>query len=447
MSDAKKRTNGKPKRSTVRHTRALQYDRAKRPTLDAPDEQIEQLLTQLVQPATFAQIAHFQRLGLRERTLTLPVMVAFVLSLLWRGIGAVKEAVRVLNREGLLWTAPLKVSQQAMSERLRTLPPELFAGVLFNLLPGLAARWQARKRPLPAAIAWAKAYYTDILSLDGSTLDALSRKVGLLREALHPLAGRMAALLDVASCLPRQVWYEEDSQAHDQRFWERAMAALEPGVLLLFDLGFVNHALFDHLSTQGIVFITRAKSNASLRVQTLLREGPNVRDALVTLGRGHNRCQQTMRLVAVLYKGKWFRYLTNELDPRRLPTEYVIVLYWQRWRIEEAFLIVKRLLGLAYFVAGSVYAVQTQLWATWVLYAVLVDLTDAVAEELHQPFACISREMVFRGLYHFTQARQRGQADDPVRYLAQEARGLGVLKQKRPKSLDALALLTNQLKS
>ncbi len=446
MSDAKKPTSRKSNKSTVRHTRAVQYDRSKRPTLDASDAQIEQLLSDLVQPATFAQVAHYQRLGLRERTLTLPVMVAFVLSLLWRGIGSVKEAVRVLNREGFLWTSPLAVSQQAMSERLRTLPSELFEGVLTSLLPVMHARGQERTRPRPAAVAWALSHYHAVLCLDGSTLDALCRRVGLLREATRPLAGRMAGLLDVASCLPRQIWYEENSQAHDQRFWERVLAALQPGVLLLFDLGFVSYARFDALSAQGVVFITRLKSNAAVRVQRVLREGPNVQDTIVTLGTGESACQHPLRLVAVLYKGKWFRYLTNELDPARLPTEHVVALYWQRWRIEEAFFVVKRLLGLAYFVAGSVYAVQTQLWATWVLYAVLVDLTDAVAEQLRQPFAMISVEMVFRGLYHFTQAKQRGVADDPIAYLAREAKGLGVLKQKRPKSLDALALLTNQLK-
>jgi hypothetical protein len=44
-----------------------------------------------------------------------------------------------------------------------------------------------------------------------------------------------------------------------------------------------------------------------------------------------------MRLIEVLYKGTWYRYLTNELDPTRLPTEYVVALYWQRWRIEIVF--------------------------------------------------------------------------------------------------------------
>jgi hypothetical protein len=90
--------------------------------------------------------------------------------------------------------------------------------------------------------------------------------------------------------------------------------------------------------------------------------------------------------------------------------------------------------------------VQGQLWASWLLYAVLTDLTDAVAEALGQPFAMISIEMVYRGLYHFSQASHRGLADDPVRYLARKASELAILKAKRPKSLDSVRLLTNQLK-
>jgi len=34
-------------------------------------------------------------------------------------------------------------------------------------------------------------------------------------------------------------------------------------------------------------------------------------------------------------------------------------------------------------------------------YAVLIDLADAVADELAVPFDRISLEMLFRGLYHF----------------------------------------------
>jgi hypothetical protein len=43
-----------------------------------------------------------------------------------------------------------------------------------------------------------------------------------------------------------------------------------------------------------------------------------------------------MRLVEVLYHGKWYRYLTNILEPAILPPLDVTDLYNRRWRIEDA---------------------------------------------------------------------------------------------------------------
>src|SRR5436190_3818643 len=128
------------KRSSVRHTRAIQRDRSKRPTVAPPDEQMAQHLTELIHPATPGQLAHFHELGLRARLLTLPVMVALVLSMLWRQIGSVHELTRALQREGFLWTSPVQVSQQALSQRLLTFPAVLFQRLLLDLLPRLHAR-------------------------------------------------------------------------------------------------------------------------------------------------------------------------------------------------------------------------------------------------------------------------------------------------------------------
>ena len=165
---------------------------------------------------------------------------------------------------------------------------------------------------------------------------------------------------------------------------------------------------------------------------TTLRRSSQAQDALVWIGRGAER--QQVRLISVLYNGTWQRFLTNELDPTRLPPEYAVALYYQRWRIEDGYAVVKRLLGLAYFWVGAQNGVQLQLWATWLLYAVLVDLTDAVAEELHQPFAALSLEMVYRSLYFFTSAYQRGEATDVVQYLAAEAVDLGIVKRQRKRA-------------
>jgi hypothetical protein len=39
-----------------------------------------------------------------------------------------------------------------------------------------------RQRLLPPEVAWARDRYTAVLAADGSTLDALLRQVGLLRD-------------------------------------------------------------------------------------------------------------------------------------------------------------------------------------------------------------------------------------------------------------------------
>jgi len=52
--------------------------------------------------------------------------------------------------------------------------------------------------------------------------------------------------------------------------------------------------------------------------------------------------------------------------------------------------------------------VKLQVWTTWLFYAVLIDLADAVADELAVPFDRISLEMLFRGLYHFHHAYSQG---------------------------------------
>jgi hypothetical protein len=400
------------------------------PVAAPTDEQIRERIQDIVHPATLAQVSYFHRLGLRERTLSFVVMVAFVLEMVWRQIGSVNALARMVQKEAVLWEQPRKVSQQALSQRLTSLPSELFLRVLLEILPKAQERWMRRERPVPAELQWAAERYRAVLAVDGSTLDALIRKLGLLQDLPeNPLAGRMTALLDLCTRLPEKIWYESNPKAHDQHFWEGILSVLKAGSLLIFDKGYLNFAIFAQLSQTNVKFITRAKTNLVSTVERSLIRSAAVHDAVVWIGAEETR--QQVRLIEVLYRGKWYRYLTNELDENKLPTAYVVALYWQRWRIEDAYAIVKRLLGLAYFWCGAQNAVEIQLWATWLLYVVLVDLTDAIAEVLHQPFSAISMEMVYRSLYFFTNAHQRGETDDVVAYLANEAKFFGILKRKR----------------
>ena len=424
----------KKKKSSVRHTRAIQRDRSKRPLVAPPDEKLKERLVELVKPTAAEEKRWFEELGLRMRKLTLSVMVAIIISLIWRQIGAGgSEVARLLKHEGLLWVSTMIVSQQAISERLRTFPSELLLRLLLKRLPLFRERSQERQRPLPPALAWAQQRYEAVLAADGSTLDALLRKIGLLRDELkHPLAGKIMTMLDVCSLLPHSIVFEPNPKAHDQRFWSQLMPAIPAGVLLLLDTGFTNYKRFLELSKLDpkATFIIPAKNNLLYDVKRVFFKNPQIHDFLVWVGSDDNR--QQLRLVRVYYQNQWYEYLTNELDPNILLSQYVAALYGHRWRIEDAFNTVKRVLGLAYFWTASQYGVEMQVWATWLLYAVLIDLSDAVADLLQQPLLAISLEMVFRGLYYFGRAFERGEADDPISFLANEAKSLGILKRKFP---------------
>jgi len=209
---------GKPARkaSSVRHTRAIQRDRSRHPPSAPPAAEVTARLTELVYPAVLNTLGEFRRRGLRERVLTLPVMVALVLALIWRQLSGVAELARLVQQELVFWVPPLRVSAQALEQRLRCLPAELFRQVFERVLPHLHAAWPRCLRPVPTVIAWAQAHFSRVLACDASTLDALLRKVGLLQGRLsHPLAGRMTTLLDVASRLPWRVWFDCNPNARD----------------------------------------------------------------------------------------------------------------------------------------------------------------------------------------------------------------------------------------
>lgn len=404
------------------------------PQLSVPE--FDARLIELLQPATEALVQRYCERGLRERVLTLPVMAAVVLSAIWRQVAGVGTLVELLAREGLLWAAPRRVSQSAVSQRLRSLPAALFAALFASLVPTFQARAAARQRPQPPAVARALGHFERVWVVDGTTLEALFKKVGLLRERSgRALGGTLLAVADLASHQPVHLWHDPDPAANEQRFLARLEAVLEPGTLLLFDLGFCNFGWFDRLTARGCGFLTRARARLAYRVVAVLQASPTVRDRIVHLGSdARDRTAHPVRLVEVRHRGRWHRYLTNVLDPARLSAADVVALYGRRWRIEDAFLVVKRLLGLSYLWTGADNGIELQVWATWLLYAALVDLCDAVAEELRRPLDEISVEMTFRALYFFYRAAARGEATDVVAYLADPRQaGLGILKRRRPK--------------
>lgn len=423
--------------SDNRHHRARgNPDHARRRGVPSPsDSEIEQRLNELVKPAVWAELEYYRQLGRRNRLLTLPVMVALVLSLLWRRVPGVCALQRLLARERLLWSAPLQVSQPALAERFLTFPAELFERVLNRVLAQLPARQAARTRPLPAGMQALKERFAGLYALDGTTLEALFRKLKALQEAPDaPLAGHLGVVYDLLSHRPARVWCVEDPLSNDKALLPQFLAWLPRNSLAVFDLGYFSFVFFDQLSAAGSWFVTRLRAKTSFDVQHVLRTDGLVRDRIVRLGRYRsNPSVRPVRLVEFQRRGVWLQYLTNVLDPQQLSVLEVVTLYEARWRIETAFLLVKRLLDLSYLWVGSLNGVQLQVWATWLYYAVLVDLCDDVADALAMPLERISVEMVARSLYHYVQAQADGYAGSAVDYFADPVnRDLGIVKRARP---------------
>lgn len=410
--------------------------------MPAPEnEAVGEHLERLLSPAIYSQQAYYQSLGMRERILGLPLMVAAVVTLVWNQVPSVMELTRMLNRKDLLWAKQVKVSRQAVSERFLTFPYELFEGVFQGLLPELKQRWERRKRPLPLSVAHALKPFKRIWAVDGSALEALFRKLKSLEDcAPGQLAGKICTVVEIGPQLPIQVWFHENAKAHDCQFLNPLLEFVPPGTLLLLDRGFYDFQWWAALVKKQVDFICAAKSNLAYQVIQSFSHAPNLRDRLIEVGQDKQGNPLLRLRLIEIRKGKgWYRYLTSVLDPEVMPPYVVADLYARRWRIEDAFHLVKRLLGLSYLWTGSLNGIKLQIWATWLMYAVLVDLCDAVAEAVGLPLERISMEMVWRGLAHFNDAYNRGLAHDPVAYLAApENRDLSVIKplRKPPKALD-----------
>lgn len=411
-------------------------DHAKKTTRPmVEDDAIASQLSALLTPAITSQENYYRQLGLRARILNLPLMVAAVLTLLWREVAGVTELTRMLAREGFLWCRPTTVTQQAMSQRFLSFPADLFEGVFKNLLPSLRTAWyQRNQRPLPESIQFALTKFSRIWIVDSSTLEALFCKLKSLEDIPKgQLAGKMATVIDLMTRLPVDIWFLENPRASDVKLEEKILQLVQNKTLLLLDRGFDHLSFWLKLIERDIHLITRLKKGAAIQVKQVFTKNYDLKDSLVRLGSGTAKTPFiTLRLIEVRSGKAWHSYLTSVLEPKVLPPYVVADLYRRRWRIEEAFNTVKRLLGLSYLWTGSLNGTQLQIWGTWIFYAILVDLGDAVADRLSLPIDSISLEMIYRGLYHFYVARQQGKATDPIEYFAApENRDLGIVKSQR----------------
>jgi hypothetical protein len=316
----------------------------------------------------------------RPRVLPALALWSGVLVCVLRGLGSQRAVWRLLSAHGL-WDYPrFAVSDQAVYKRLAadgTEPLERLFVVVGRLLAGRVDRWAARDLAPFAA---------EVVAIDETALDQVARTLPALREvpkgADALLPGKLAAVFDLRRQLFRRVEYVADPHRNEKAGARGLVAALPRGSLVLADLGYFGFRWFDDLTDRGSWWVSRLRAKTSYEVVHAFYDRGETFDGLVWLGAHRaDRAKHAVRLVRFRHGGQEFRYVTNVLDPHRLPMREVARLYARRWDIELAFNLVKRHLGLHLLWSAKTGVVLQQVWAVLTIAQVVQALRVEIAGE------------------------------------------------------------------
>jgi hypothetical protein len=287
-------------------------------------------------------------------------------------------------------------------------------------------------------------FATQVLALDQSSLDAVRRTCQDVRQersdSARLLVGKLAAIFD----LRRQQWVRvlirSDVFANEKLFVEELFAGIQPGALILADLGYFSFPWFDWLSDQGYWWLSRVREKTSYQIMHVFVRQDTTLDALVWLGAYNaDKAKHLVRLIQFEHAGIGYRYLTNVRDPALLSMSDAARLYARRWDIELAFKVLKRELGIHLWWSSHPLLVLQQLFCALILAQILHALHLRVAAEAGVELFAVSLPVLVKLLAHApTQAMEEGL----YALLVRKGRKLGLLRPSRRYQAVVPALLS-----
>ena len=147
------------------------------------------------------------------------------------------------------------------------------------------------------------------------------------------------------------------------------------GSIVAIDRGYNDYAWFNTLTTKGIFFVTRLKSNAKTRVvhrHTIPSGKGLTSDQTIEFTGVQTAKKCPVQLRRIGYRdaktGKHYIFLTNNF---KLSARTIADIYKSRWQVELFFKWIKQNLKIKSFVGTSKNAVMTQIWIALCAYLLL----------------------------------------------------------------------------
>ena len=216
----------------------------------------------------------------------------------------------------------------------------------------------------------------------------LNRKLFILDSTLIPLclslfdwayyrkmkgAIKIHTVLDYDSCLPVFIRMT-DGKTSDIEIAEKL--AFPKGSILAIDRGYIDFNFLRELDSNGVFFVTRAKSNIDCDIVKLLalpNESENIVSdyQIILIGqKTKEKYKKRLRMVKVTdpETGEIIPLLTNNFT---WTSKTISELYRYRWEIETFFRLVKQNLKIKSFIGTSENAVLIQIWSALITILLL----------------------------------------------------------------------------
>jgi len=125
----------------------------------------------------------------------------------------------MLEQQELLWEKQSKSHNKHCHKGFSVFQPSCLSMFFMTCCHSYKHVGTKAKRPLPVAVKYAHKHFENIWIADGSTLEALFRKLESLQDAPQgKLAGKLCTVIDLLTRLPVQVWFHTNPLAHDTNF-------------------------------------------------------------------------------------------------------------------------------------------------------------------------------------------------------------------------------------
>jgi hypothetical protein len=330
---------------------------------------------------------------------------------------------RLLSLKGL-WDYPrFDVTDQAVRNRLVSA-----GGAVERFFHQITLVLMERITPYAQTLApWAEC----VVALDCTTLDPVLRKLPVLRKVPRGsdelLPGKIAGLFDLRLQLWRKIRFTGEARENERLSAREMVSDLPRGSLILADLGYFGFAWFDDLTAAGQHWISRHRQRATVEAIHVLYESAHVLDAVVWLGKYRaDRARYAVRLVRIRVGSDQWEYITNVLDPGKLPIEQIAQLYARRWDIEMAIKLVKRELGLHLLWSAKTEVILAQVWAVLCIAQILQALRQEIAGRAGVDTFDVSMSLLVQWL---PQLAKNG--EDPVQALVERGRAAKIIRPAR----------------